>query len=160
MGKVSNFSKQQILDCYGMMIKFVSGKEEILLQELYTLEAKIAKRRISIPKDIYDKIISFVDVNLAPLIDERRYHWCTEEECGQYDHDGNFVQMTYEQKRNYDERRLELFYERLRLVEEFGMRELYPVLTNDEPVSVGLDNTVYNSRKWVKYGVRFDNRRV
>ena len=111
MQTVSDFSKQKVIECYEMMIKFVSWKEEIKPDELYRLEEKIAKRRVGIPGEIYNKIIYFVETNLAPLLDERRNHWCTEEECGQYDHDGNFVQLTYEQKRNYDERCVEMFFE-------------------------------------------------
>ncbi len=160
MNKLSDFSKQQVLDCYEMMVKFVSFKEKIKSADLYRLEEKISRRRIGIPKEVYDKIISFVEVNFTPMIDGKDFNWCYDADCGAWDYNGdNFFHHDYDEFRNYDERMLQVYYDRIRLVEDFGMRELYPLLTDDTPVAIGEDNSVFVTRKWVSRGIKPMNRK-
>ena len=154
MVQVSDFSKQQILEIYDMMIKFVSFQENITQTDLYLLQEKISRHRIGIPKEIFDKIISFVEVNFSNMVGRSDFEWCYDDDCGSYDYTGNnFIHNNMCEFQNYIERQLEVFHERLRLVEEFGMRELYPVLTGDSPVVIGKDNTVFQPKKWFSRGI-------
>lgn len=160
MQSISDFSKQQVLKCYGMMMDFVAD-EETTVAKLYKLQNGISRRRVGIPKEVYEKITSFVEDSLAPMVDNEEFEdWCYDcSVCGQYTTEGDFVHITYNEKQNFEERYAELLFERLRMVEAFGMKELYPALTGDSPITIGVDNSIYNAEKWSSRGIKEHNRR-
>ena len=62
--------------------------------------------------------------------------------------------------RNLIEKRYaKLLFERLRMAEAFGMKELYPALTGDSPITIGVDNSIYDAVKWSSRGIKDHNRR-
>ena len=159
MQTVNDFSKQQIMECYGMMINFVSEVERSA-SELFQLKKDISLRRIGIPKGIYDKIMSFVEGSLEPIADNEEFEdWCHDcSVCGQFTTEGDFVHITLEEKQNFEERYAVLLFERLRMVEAFAMKELYPALTGDSAIAIGTDNSIYNAVKWSRRGIQEHNK--
>ena len=123
MAKLSDFTKQQIQDCYNEMYDYVTNldseddvfdaddeyeedefdDDEDENYDFMYMVREIEKREISIPEDIYRKICDFVKENLAPTATP--------------DKTAGFIYGS--QARVQCENALK----------EFGKKELYPILT-------------------------------
>ncbi len=120
---LSDFSKQQIQDCFNEMYDYINDYEipdEDGDDSYAYLQSELEKCIISIPKDIYQKIIDFAEKELKPL--------STGEAFGDMlvvmsDEDGE-IELARQCLSEIMKRKEALF--------EFGRNELYPLLTENQ----------------------------
>lgn len=129
----SDFTKKNIMKCFNRMLKCVErrnlGNEEVYLKMCIAIQ----KRQVALPKDIYKKMNDFVEQNLKPIVYDRDY-WkvLDKEEWGSYDENGEFQLKNKEAGAEQCKMYEKMVYTIQDKVTEFGMKELYPVLTAEE----------------------------
>ena len=121
--ELSDFSKRNVMACYGLMKDFMHDNVES--EENYAnLLLGLEKLRIGIPEEIYAKIIKFVDEELAPLV---------------YESDKVFAvcdKVKAEMKKDIKEEDivkiaapyLDILFNVEEKLDDFGMKELHPYL--------------------------------
>ena len=121
MAKLSDFSKQQIQDCYSEMLEFVQGfselddvDEEDNCPKFDKMCLEIEKREVSIPEDIYKKIDDFLKTKIVTMVNGDDIDKLAEKNTGDEE----------ENNANY----LKYRFERERELKKFGKEELYPFL--------------------------------
>ena len=130
--KCSDFVKNNIKDCYNLMIDFLHS-DECENEEVYCkMREELRKYRIAVPKDLFAKIEECVDTYLDPII---------------YDHNNFFAELYTEDMGCFDEdsifhlkdetstlKHLGLYLDKMikveKAIESFAMKELYPILVN------------------------------
>lgn len=87
----SDYTKNNIEKCFNLMLQYVDVAS-IESEEAYcNMRVNIRKMQIVIPEDIYEKINTFADDFLAPIIYEEGYWDFLEKgELGSYDESGSF----------------------------------------------------------------------
>lgn len=131
--KYSNFIKKSVKMAYDLMYDYVNG-EDIENENTYCkMRSDLRKLRISIPRKIYEKIEEFADKNLEPIIyDDTYWDFMKKDELGYIDENGSFHLKNEEATFEYMGMFLTKTIEIGDALEEFGMKELYPVLTAAE----------------------------
>lgn len=127
---LSDFNKNVILHCYEIMKDYLHDEEmenENCFSDMY---AEIEKLRIAIPQDVYDKICTFIDENLAPIIYERieTFSECYTEKIGFFNEDGVWQVKTEEGMKEMCMAFLMKTMEIEQHLDEFAMTELHPLL--------------------------------
>ena len=81
MDKVSEFQKQQIMDIYEALKKFVSGMDIENEDEYYRIRSVIERKKLVLPKTIFNAILQFMDNIVEEYVFEAEYPAFTEEEA-------------------------------------------------------------------------------
>lgn len=126
----SDFIKQNIKECYLLMIDYLHA-EDIEDENIYcSMRAEMQKYRVCIPKEIFKKIEACADKFLDPIIydEENFFAELHSEELGFYDAAHCFHLKDEKATFKY----MGMFLEKIMWVEDqieqFGMKELYPIL--------------------------------
>lgn len=125
----SDYTKNNIEKCFNLMLQYVDVAS-IESEEAYcNMRVDIRKMQIVIPKEIYEKINTFADDFLAPIIYEEGYWDFLEKgELGLYDESGSFCLKDEQSTKKYCGLFLEKVIELQKMVIEFGMKELHSIL--------------------------------
>lgn len=132
MGKHSDFVKKQIHLAY-REIKDYLHSEDIEDEDIYIkMRNRLDYLKISIPKDIYGKIVDFADEYLEPIIYENDKVFANfyTEDIGHMGDDGSFHIDTKEQFLKLYGRFIEVIINIENKFDEFAMNELYPILVS------------------------------
>lgn len=74
MDKVSEFQKQQIMDIYEALKKFVSGMDIENEDEYYRIRAVIERKKLVLPETIFNAILQFMDNIVEEYVFKAEYH--------------------------------------------------------------------------------------
>ena len=126
------FNKKVLLEVYWLLKKYLESdrveEEEFFLETVKEVE----KRKIALPEFIFDKIMRFIDMTLAPIIydSENVFSKCYTSYIGRYDESGIFRINDEQSTRAF----LYYYLHTLHTIEEeldtFAMQELHPLLVN------------------------------
>lgn len=122
INEMDSYVKQQIQECYNEMYDYVFDFEmpEDGEDENFTyLKNEIEKRQISIPKDLYEKINSFIDKEFLPLANGEAFEGMVS--AIENDSEESEIGAQY----------LWAIIQRRNALKEFGMKELYPLLVEN-----------------------------
>lgn len=127
--KYSDFVKQNIKQCYELVMDFVQ-EGEIEDEESYCkMRRQFDKMKVWVPREVYDKILDFIDTYLDSIIygDDNIFSDMYTEELGYYDEEHCFHLRNEEATFKFTG----MFFEKLiqleKKLEELGMKELYPI---------------------------------
>lgn len=81
MGKVSEFQKQQIMDIYDALKKFVSEMDIENEDEYYRIRAVIERKKLILPEIIFNAIMQFMDNVVEEYVFDAKNPAFTEEEA-------------------------------------------------------------------------------
>lgn len=81
MDKVSEFQKQQIMDIYEALKKYVSEMDIENEDEYYRIRAVIERKKLVLPETIFNAILQFMDNVVEEYVFEAEYPDFTEEEA-------------------------------------------------------------------------------
>ena len=81
MDTVSEFQKQQIMDIYEALKKFVSGMDIENEDEYYRIRAVIERKKLVLPETIFNAILQFMDNIVEEYVFKAEYPAFTEEEA-------------------------------------------------------------------------------
>ena len=81
MGKVSEFQKQQIMDIYDALKKFVSEMDIENEDEYYRIRAVIERKKLILPEIIFNAIMHFMDNVVEEYVFDAKNPAFTEEEA-------------------------------------------------------------------------------
>ena len=126
----SDFIKQNIKECYLLMIDYLHA-EGVEDENVYcSMRAEMRKYKVCIPNEIFEKIEACADQFLDPIIydEENFFAELHSEELGFYDDEHCF----HPKDENATFKHIGMYLEKIMWVEEqieqFGMKELYPIL--------------------------------
>lgn len=129
----SNFVKEKIYRCYELMLNYLAEKNFEDEAPYCEMRNEIIKMKVCIPKVIFEKITAFIDENLDPIVYDHDNYFSEvyTEDFGYRDEDGvfHFTVKNEEEMRKHVGLYFEKLFELMDRVEEFGMKEIYPVLT-------------------------------
>lgn len=130
MTTYSDFVKSNIKEAYKLVMDFIKS-DDIESEERYCeMRSNLETLKVAIPKEIYVKLINFVDEKLDPIIYDNDNYFAElhTEEFGYLDEENCFhlkdEQATYKFLGLFMSMVCKLINE----FEDFGMKELYPVL--------------------------------
>ena len=121
MAKISDFTKQQIQDCYNEMYDYINDfemPEDGEDENFSYMRDEIEKRQISIPEDIYVEMEKFIDKELAPLSNGEAFKGMMD--AIKKDSEESEIGAQY----------LWALIQRKKALTEFGKRVLYPAMMN------------------------------
>ena len=81
MDKVSEFQKQQIMDIYEALKKYVSEMDIENEDAYYRIRAVIDRKKLVLPETIFNAILQFMDNVVEEYVFEAEYPAFTEEEA-------------------------------------------------------------------------------
>lgn len=127
---LTDFCKKNVMDCYGIMKAYIRSDDMESAECFTEMCLEIDKRKVGMPKIIFDKIEAFVNENLAPIIYEREdvFAECYSEKLGRFDEDGTFCLISEEATYQFIINFMKKLAEIEELLEKFGMEELHPYL--------------------------------
>lgn len=128
---MNELSKKAIYDIYCIMkeyLRYENLEDEESYSELFY---EIEKRKLIIPSDIYDKIVAFIDDNIASYVHEDAEHRC--EKCFENDNvainqDGNYEIKDIDALEKIMIIYQEQLYRLNKKLDDFAMQELRPYL--------------------------------
>lgn len=126
----SDFVKTNIKKCYDMMMDYLLS-DDVDNEEVYcSMRMEIGKMSVCIPDEIYSKITEFVDNNLEPIIYDHDNYFSElyTEEIGYYDEEHRFCMKDENATRKFLGLYLQKIFEIKTNLEQFGKKELYPIL--------------------------------
>lgn len=130
--RYSEFVKENIMKCYDLIMEYLHS-EEIESEEVFCkMRNALNRYKVGIPKVIFDKIEDCVDTYVEPMIyDENFWAELYTEDIGYYEEDGKTFHLRSE---DAIFKQAGLFYSKIleveKKVEEFAMKELYPILVS------------------------------
>jgi hypothetical protein len=127
----SEFVKGNIMGMYNVVRDYIT-EGELESEELYCeMCSKMDAFKIGVPKKIYELIKGFVDKELDPIIYDNEY-WADlhSSELGSFNEEGIFCLKDENATRMQIGRFLEKVFQIEKRFEEFGMKELYPILVS------------------------------
>lgn len=128
--KYSDFVKENVKRCYDMLFDYVIEKDIENEARYCQIRTEIRKTKIAIPQEIYGKIEAFADEYLDPIIyDDTYWDFLHTEELGHFDENGTFCLKDEKATLQSCGLFLNKVIEIAEMLETFGMRELYPLLT-------------------------------
>lgn len=127
----SEFVKGNIMGMYNVVRDYIT-EGELESEELYCeMCSKMDAFKIGVPKKVYELIKGFVDKELDPIIYDNEY-WADlhSSELGSFNEEGIFCLKDENATRMQIGRFLEKVFQIEKRFEEFGMKELYPILVS------------------------------
>lgn len=133
MKTYSDFVKAQILECYNLMLNYVSSEDDVGDEDsLAEMHCGIDNLSVAIPSDIYQKIDSFIKEKLDPSVyDEHYWDFSQTPDIGDFDDAGDF--HTYGEKQEVQQMNLiaDKINEIKKDLQSFAVKELFPLLATD-----------------------------
>lgn len=126
----SDFIKNNIQKAYDLLLDYLYSDEIEDEDEYCKMRENLAKLQIAIPKEIYNKIEKCADEYLEPIIYDRENFFAElySEELGHFDEKHVFHLRDEDAMLKY----MGLFFKKIfnvrKCIEEFGIKELYPIL--------------------------------
>lgn len=132
--RYSDFVKRQIMECYTLMKDYLRS-ENVEDENTYCeMRSEMDKRKIAIPKSVYEKITNFANEHLDPIIYDEKNTFASlyTEDIGYYDKKGVFHTRSEEKTIEFCGRFLDILLKIEQELDDFAMKELYPILIDAE----------------------------
>lgn len=126
MNKLSDFQKQQIMECYEALHGLVSSMDMEQEDEYYKLRETLERKKLALPETLHKTIMKFLDDVVEPYVFETDYPDFTEEEAELQD--GVLNIKTQEAFTKLMSQFLEKLQQLDEKIDQFAERELKPYL--------------------------------
>lgn len=130
MQNYSDFTKQQIQIAYSEMKKYIRSKEVDSEDRYIEMEQKLDELKVSIPRELYCEITNFKETYLSPIIYDKgeTFKSVNIEGVGCYTEEGEFIIQLEKEGYKVIAKYIDVIIDIERKLDEFAMKELYPIL--------------------------------
>lgn len=130
--RLDEFNKQKVFECYEILKNFITEGDIESEEEYVKVRSEISKKRIAMPKSLYDNLSLWIDENLDPIIydSENVLAFTRTSDLGQYSSDGAFKFLTEEKALKAIGMFMEFLMKLDGKLEQFADENIRPLLIN------------------------------
>lgn len=90
---VNDFIKKQLFEVYSLIKNYIGNADVEEEEKFVELQSELERYSISIPEEVYDILIDFVDTKLAPMVYDNAsvFSECYTSDIGCHEDDGTFT---------------------------------------------------------------------